>query len=82
MLGGTCPTVGIAGGYTQGGGHSALSSLYGLSADNVLEWEVVTANGTQLTATSSSNQDLYWALSGGGGCTYGVVMSMTTKLYP
>ena len=81
IMGGTCPTVGLAGGYTQGGGHSVLSSTYGLGADNVLEWEVVTANGTHLIASPSSEPDLYWALSGGGGGTYGVVISMTTKMH-
>lgn len=81
VVGGTCPTVGIAGGYSQGGGHSLLSSLYGLGADNVLEWEIVTADGTHLIATPAQNQDLYWALSGGGGGTYGVVLSMTLKLH-
>lgn len=81
VVGGSCPTVGITGGYSQGGGHSALSSLYGLSADNILEWEVVTADGEHLTATPTSNTDLYWALSGGGGGTFGVVLSMTTRLY-
>lgn len=82
VLGGTCPTVGLAGGYTQGGGHSALSSLYGMGADNVLEWEVVTANGTHTVASPSRNADLYWALSGGGGGTFAVVISMTTKMHP
>ncbi|KAK4671891.1 hypothetical protein QC764_609650 [Podospora pseudoanserina] len=80
-LSGSCPTVGLAGGYTQGGGHSILTSKYGLSADNVLEWEVVTANGTLVTATPKENQDLYFALSGGGGGTFGVVISMTTRLF-
>jgi hypothetical protein len=81
-VGGECSTVGVAGGYTQGGGHSALSTNFGLSADNVLEWEVVTADGCLLTASRSENSDLYWALSGGGGGTYGVVVSMTTKAHP
>ncbi|PKS05905.1 hypothetical protein jhhlp_007736 [Lomentospora prolificans] len=81
VVGGTCSTVGIAGGYTMGGGHSTLSSLYGLSADNVLEWEVVTAEGEHLIASPVENQDLYWALSGGGGGTFGVVLSMTTRLH-
>ncbi|RFU34023.1 hypothetical protein B7463_g2267, partial [Scytalidium lignicola] len=81
VVGGTCPTVGLAGGYSQGGGHSMLSSQYGLGADNVLEWEVVTANGTHLVATPAQNADLYWALSGGGPGTYGVVISMTTKMH-
>ena len=78
---GSCPTVGIVGGYTQGGGHSSMSGLYGLSADNVLEWEVVTADGNHVIATPTQFSDLYWALSGGGGGTYGVVVSMTTRLF-
>ncbi len=82
VVGGTCPTVGIAGGYSQGGGHSSLSSIHGLGADNVLEWEVVTAGGQHLTATPTSNQDLYWALSGGGGGTYAVALGMTVRLHP
>lgn len=67
---GDSPTVGVAGGFTQGGGHSQLSGVYGLGADNVLEWEVVTAEGIHLVATPTKNSDLYWALSGGGGGTY------------
>ncbi|KAJ5947428.1 hypothetical protein N7466_000443 [Penicillium verhagenii] len=78
---GSCPTVGMTGGYTQGGGHSLLSGLYGLAADNVLEWEVVTADGTHLIATPTSHADLFWALGGGGGGTYGVVISMTVRLF-
>ena len=81
-LGGTCPTVGLAGGYTQGGGHSTLSSTYGLAADNALEWEVVTAAGAQVVASQTQNQDLYWALSGGGAGTFAVVMSLTSRVFP
>lgn len=81
-LTGECPTVGLAGGYTQGGGHSALSTSFGLAADNTLEFEVVTAGGHQVTASPFENEDLYWALSGGGGATYGVVVSMTVKVFP
>lgn len=79
---GSCPTVGVVGGYTQGGGHSSLSGVYGLGADNVLEWEVITATGEHLIATPQENKDLYWALSGGGPGTYGVVVSMTTRVFP
>ncbi|KAK0637656.1 FAD-linked oxidoreductase patO [Lasiodiplodia hormozganensis] len=82
VVGGDCGTVAPAGGYTQGGGHSLLSSTYGLAADQVLEWEVVTADGQHLVASPSQNSDLYWALSGGGAGTYAVVLSMTSKLYP
>ncbi|KAL8724282.1 MAG: hypothetical protein Q9181_006896 [Wetmoreana brouardii] len=78
---GECPTVGIAGGYTQGGGHSALASKYGLAADQTLEWELVTGTGEFLKASRTENSDLYWALSGGGGGTYGVVWSLTAKAH-
>ena len=74
--------MGVAGGFTQGGGHSDLSSTYGLSADQVLEWEVVTANGDHVTSSASTNSDLFWALSGGGGGTYAVVLSVTVKAFP
>ncbi len=81
IVGGTCPTVGIAGGYSQGGGHSMLSSMYGLGADNVLEWEVVTVDGRHLVATPTQNSDLYWAMSGGGPGTFAVALSMTSRLH-
>jgi FAD/FMN-containing dehydrogenase len=58
-------TVGMAGGYTQGGGHSMLGSMYGLAADQTLSFEVITTEGEFLTASPTENHDLYWALSGG-----------------
>lgn len=82
VVGGNCPDVGLAGGYTQGGGISILSSKYGLAADQVLSWEVVTASGDLVTASPSENEDLFWALRGGGGSTYGIVVSMTVKAFP
>ncbi|KAI2710302.1 CAZyme family AA7 [Penicillium roqueforti] len=82
IVGGNCPTVGLAGGYSQGGGHGHLVSHVGLAADQVLEWEVVLANGKLVTASPTHYSDLYWALSGGGGGTNGVVVSMTSKAYP
>lgn len=82
FVGGECPTVGLAGGYSQGGGHSPLQSIYGMGADNVLEWEVVTPTGEHITATPDGpHADLYWALSGGGGGTFGVVLSMTSRIH-
>lgn len=59
---GECPTVGVAGGYTQNGGHSALSTNFGLGADQTLAFEVVTASGEVVTASKTENSDLYWAL--------------------
>ena len=64
-----------------GGGHSPLSSLYGLAADQVLGFEAITASGEFLTANSTSNQDLFWALRGGGGSTFAVVTSITVKAF-
>lgn len=81
VVGGHCPSVAYAGGFTQGGGHSPLTSMYGLAADQVLEWEVVDGKGDILRASRTENSDLYWALSGGGGGTYGVVISMTSIVY-
>jgi hypothetical protein len=82
VLAGQCPSVGVAGGYIQGGGHSPLSSKYGLAADQALEYEVVDAKGNLLVANRANNTDLFWALSGGGGGSYGVVLSATVKAHP
>ncbi|KJZ74711.1 hypothetical protein HIM_05828 [Hirsutella minnesotensis 3608] len=79
---GHCPSVGIAGGYTQGAGHSMLSTAFGLAADNTLEFQVITPSGQLVTASPSSHSDLFWALNGGGGGNYGVVVSMTVKAHP
>ncbi|KAF2135655.1 uncharacterized protein K452DRAFT_293052 [Aplosporella prunicola CBS 121167] len=81
VVGGDCDTVGVTGGYLQGGGHSALSSLHGMAADAILEWEVVDGRGRLLTATRHHHRDLYWALSGGGGGTYGVAVSVVVKAH-
>jgi len=78
---GECPTVGLAG-FTMGAGHSALSTSFGMGADQVLAYEVVTSSGFLMTASPTQNSDLFWALSGGGPGTYGVVVSMTVKTYP
>ena len=82
VLGGYCPSVGMVGGYVQGGGHGPLAASYGLAADNTLEFEVVTVDGRYLVASPTQNSDLYWALSGGGAGTYAVVLSLTTKAHP
>ena len=59
-------TVGVYGGYTQGGGHSVFTSYYGLGADQVLSLQVVTADGRFITADQNTHSDLFFALRGGG----------------
>ncbi|KAK1833982.1 FAD binding domain-containing protein [Podospora conica] len=78
----TSQSVGYIGGYIQGGGHSPLTSLYGLAADHVLSIQLVTAAGTFLTASSTTNPDLFWALRGGGAGTFAIVTSMVVKAFP
>ncbi|CAJ2503651.1 Uu.00g110450.m01.CDS01 [Anthostomella pinea] len=82
IMGGECPTVGVMGGWIQGGGHSPVTPLFGMGADQVLGFEVVTTDGRFVTANKDENPDLFWALRGGGGMTYGVVTSVVVKAYP
>lgn len=80
---GSCPTVKAAGGFTQGGGHSYLTGFHGFGADNVLEWEAVTAAGEHVVATpTNEHAGLYWALSGGSPGTFAVVLSMKVRAFP
>ncbi|KAL4893314.1 hypothetical protein BDV59DRAFT_207807 [Aspergillus ambiguus] len=81
ILPGICSTVGIAGGYLQGGGLSYLSPIYGMPADNALEFVVVTAKGEIVVANDFQNQDLFWALRGGGGGTFGIAVSSTVRAF-
>ncbi|KAF1993794.1 FAD/FMN-containing isoamyl alcohol oxidase-like protein MreA [Amniculicola lignicola CBS 123094] len=81
-LGGICESVGYAGGYIAGGGHTPMSGYYGMAADNVEALEVVLANGRFVTASNTSNPDLYWALRGGGGSTFGIVTSVLIRVHP
>jgi FAD/FMN-containing dehydrogenase len=81
VVGGAALTVGAAGGYSLSGGHGALSPMYGLAVDNILEVDVVIADGTLLTANECTNTDLFWALRGGGGGTFGVVTRMVHKAH-
>jgi FAD/FMN-containing dehydrogenase len=78
--GGVVSTTGI-GGLTLGGGLGYLSRPFGFSCDNVVAAEVVTADGEVLTCSESGNEDLFWALRGGGG-NFGVVTSFEYRLYP
>ncbi|KND86997.1 6-hydroxy-D-nicotine oxidase [Tolypocladium ophioglossoides CBS 100239] len=81
IVGGGGKSVGISG-YLTGGGHSILASRYGLAADNVLEMEIVTPGGDVITINEDQHADLFWAMRGGGGSTFGVITSVTLKTYP
>lgn len=80
-IGGASSTVGAIGGYLQGGGHGPLTRWQGMAVDQVLEFEIVTADGIIRRANECENADLFWALRGGGGGTYGVVLSAILRTY-
>ena len=79
-LAGSSASVGVTG-YTLGGGMGWLGRAYGLSANNVEAFEVVTADGQLRHADPVSEPDLFWALRGGGG-SFGVVTSIELRLFP
>jgi FAD/FMN-containing dehydrogenase len=78
---GECPTVGVAGGFVQGGGHGPLTTIFGFAADNALSFDVITADGQFVTADQGTNPDLFWGLKGGGPGAYGVVVSASFKTF-
>jgi FAD/FMN-containing dehydrogenase len=77
IQGGGCTSVGACGGFALGGGFGSFSKKFGSGAAGVIELEVVTANGEVLIVNKYQNPDLFWALRGGGGGTFGVVTRMT-----
>ena len=75
---GVCPTVGVGGHFT-GGGYGNMMRKYGLSVDNIIDAQLVDVNGT-LHNRASMGEDLFWAIRGGGGASFGVVVSYKIKL--
>ncbi|KAL1868863.1 hypothetical protein VTK73DRAFT_3443 [Phialemonium thermophilum] len=80
VVGGNGRSVAL-GGYVTGGGHSILSPRHGLAVDQILEMEMVAPSGDVLTLNECQNADLFWAMRGGGGSTFGVLTSVTMKTY-
>lgn len=92
---GWATTVGIAG-WSLGGGHGPFGAAVGLGTDNILEAQLVVANGSLVTATATATRieeygtgrvtvldssDLHWALRGGGGSTWGILTSLTIRTH-
>jgi FAD/FMN-containing dehydrogenase len=80
VQGGGCTTVGVAG-LVQGGGYGHFSKAFGSAAASLLEAEIVTADGKLRVVNRDREPDLFWALKGGGGGTFGVVTRLTLATY-
>lgn len=75
---GVCPTVGV-GGHLSGGGYGNMMRKHGLSVDNIIDAQIVDVNGRVLNR-ESMGEDLFWAIRGGGGASFGVIVSWKIKL--
>jgi FAD/FMN-containing dehydrogenase len=79
--GGSCPTVGISG-LTLGGGVGVTARAYGLTCDSLESVDIVTADGTVLTANATEHADLFWACRGGGGGNFGIAAWFNFRTQP
>ncbi|GAB4840905.1 hypothetical protein Ancab_021665 [Ancistrocladus abbreviatus] len=75
---GVCPTIGV-GGHLTGGGYGNMMRKYGLSADNIIDAQFVDVNG-RLLNRQTMGEDLFWAIRGGGGASFGVILTYKVKL--
>ncbi len=80
VQGGGCTTVGV-GGHIQSGGFGSFSKKYGLACAHLLQAEIITAKGEIITANEYNHPDLFWAIKGGGGGTFGVVTKLTLRTH-
>jgi FAD/FMN-containing dehydrogenase len=78
--GGGCSTVCVAG-YMQGGGYGFTSRQYGMNCDNVLGFSMMLADGSIVKASATRNPDLFWAVRGGTGNNFGVLLDITYRLH-
>jgi FAD/FMN-containing dehydrogenase len=78
---GSCPSVGVSG-VTLGGGMGLAGRAFGLTADNMIEVQIVTADGRVRTVNRRTDPDLLWALRGGGGGNFGIVTRFTFRVHP
>lgn len=79
---GACHTVGIAGGYGQSAGQGPLGPSKGLMVDQAVEFDVITADGVFRTINECNDPDLFWAMRGGGGQSYAVLVNYKFQVYP
>ncbi|PBK83133.1 FAD-binding domain-containing protein [Armillaria gallica] len=82
IIGAYHQTVAPSGGWVLGGGHSVLTPVYGLGVDRVLQFKIVTPDGELRVANEFQHPDLFWALRGGGGSTFGVVLESSMRVEP